>query len=315
MRPCIEVWFELETRCNLRCKFCYNYWRSGEQAAPARLSARDLIVCFEHLRRVSDISKVTLSGGEPLLRQDLPELLDYLSGLRMPLVMTTNGLLLDEHRIDQLVSKGVRTFEVPLHAADPAIHDQLSGLVCFDRSLDTIITLARKGLTVVPVFVATSINLAELQDVIRICASLGLHAIIVNRAIPSGMALVNREEIGIPTDKEMVAGLLACLDLAAACDMTIHLGVPVHIDASLMAGRADRIRTASCPVRTAQTRWTVDAAGNLRRCNHSAHTIGNLLRGGEVALQQELARSSTRCNGFHPCQFVDEHRPYEVSIR
>src|SRR5690606_41657577 len=116
-KPVIEIWFELENKCNLNCKFCYNYWKDAKFSAPDQLSANDLISCFENLLTVALPSKITLSGGEPLLRKDFDQLLDYLGTLKVPLVLTTNGLLLNPTKIAVLAAKGVVTFEVPLHSS------------------------------------------------------------------------------------------------------------------------------------------------------------------------------------------------------
>jgi len=313
-KPKIEIWFELENKCNLSCKFCYNYWKDGKFSPPEQLSSTDLITCFENLLTVAAPSKITLSGGEPLLRKDIDKLLTYLSTLKVPLILTTNGLLLNERKIANLISKGVVTFEVPLHSSNPEIHDFLSGANCFNESLDTIITLKSKDTNVVPVFVASSINLYQFNDVLKICKHLKLSDIIFNRVIPSGLAAVNKKSIGIPTDIELCDVLESSCSFAKSNNIRIHLGVPIKLTEVLLK-YSEHIISASCPVQLSQKRWTIDSGGNIRRCNHSNLSVGNLLKGGHVNLRDLLESSTHECNNsFHHCQFIDKATSYEVSV-
>lgn len=311
----VEIWFELENKCNLSCKFCYNYWKDGSALAPRQLSAKDLIICFEKLRAVSNISKITLSGGEPLLRTDFFELVDYFHTLEIPLVLTTNGLLLNEAKIEILRNAGVRTFEVPLHSMDPDVHDFLSGAKCFDESLNTIITLKKSDVDIAIVFVATEQNLTHLKSVLEICNHLAISDLIFNRVIPSSLAKVNADMIGIPKDNAVCDVLFDAHEFAKKNKIKIHLGVPVTLD-SRFVHLADTIISASCPVHLAQKRWTVDSGGNIRRCNHSSLSIGNLLKGGELDLARELSNISHVCGqqSHHACQFIHHDQDFDVRV-
>src|SRR5918911_1229962 len=110
-RPRVEIWYELETRCNLHCKFCFNYWKEGEARAPRRLPTAETLEGLRRLLDAVDCEKLTVSGGEPLLREDLFDLLALVKSRGIPMVLTTNGLLLDAEMIDRLRGAGVVTFQ------------------------------------------------------------------------------------------------------------------------------------------------------------------------------------------------------------
>jgi MoaA/NifB/PqqE/SkfB family radical SAM enzyme len=314
-KPTIEVWFELENRCNLKCKFCYNYWKDGKHLEPNMLSAQELIICLQNLLTVADCNKIALSGGEPLLRKDLMELVSFINSQNIPMVLTSNGILLTKERITELKRMGVLTFEVPLHSMDSEVHNYLSGIDCFEQSIGTIVMLREQECDVVPVFVATNRNLSHLQNVVNTCSLLGLNSIIFNRFIPSGFGSVNMAEIGVPSDMEVSHMLSNVYELAKEKGVQIHLGVPVNLPSSFKS-KVDFIKPASCPVKLSQKRWTLDAGGNLRRCNHSHLSVGNLLKGGEEILAQELAKSydTVACGDFHPCQFIETGKKFSVSV-
>jgi len=97
-RPLRNLRLSVTDRCNLRCQYCM----PEEEYA---WLPRDQILHFEEMSALVDVfldlgvDKVRLTGGEPLLRRDLPELVRQLAlkpGLR-DLAMTTNGVLLAEH--------------------------------------------------------------------------------------------------------------------------------------------------------------------------------------------------------------------------
>lgn len=307
----IKLWFELENHCNLGCKFCYNYWKDGRYAPPSQLSARQLIKCLENLFSVVECSQITLSGGEPLLRNDLFEILEFISAKKIPMVITTNGLLLSGEIVERLLSYGVKTFELPIHAMKPDLHDYLSGKKCFDATVAAFILLKEKRCNVIPVFVATKRNMEEFISIIKFAELFKFERIILNRTVPGGLANVFSKEIGIPTDSEMIELLLKTHKYAEENGIAIHLGVPINVPNH----HKMKVIQASCPVAFGQSRWILDSGGNLRRCNHSPSSIGNLLHGGEKILETELlANSSQPCSHSYTCQFLDNEVHKEIQL-
>lgn len=313
-KPRVEIWYELETRCNLHCKFCFNYWKEGDTRAPRRLPTAETLEGLSRLFDAVICEKLTLSGGEPLLREDLFDLLALVKSRGIPMVLTTNGTLLDAEMIGRLMSAGVVTFQVPFHSADQARHDFLSGGECWRQTLQAFISLREAGAKTLAVFVATKLNLGDFCGVLEICAALGLREVIFNRFIPSGLGVRHREVIGVPEDGELLPVLFEANALAERLGLRIHLGVPVELSAGVRHALS-RVTTASCPVREGQTRWTVDAECNLRRCNHSGRSVGNILNGGLNVLLAELATTPAETDKIQCCQFLEPVRLYQINVR
>jgi GTP 3',8-cyclase len=123
-RPVEDLRVSLTDRCNLRCRYCMPREIFGADHA---FLEREELLSFEELTRVLSafvdlgVSKLRLTGGEPLLRKDLPELIAMLSpleGLR-DIALTTNGILLPRVA-DQLVAAGLQRVTVSLDALDDA---------------------------------------------------------------------------------------------------------------------------------------------------------------------------------------------------
>jgi len=114
-------------RCNFRCSYCL------PPGAAVRFLPRHDLLSFEEIRRIAGIAhalgvrKLRLTGGEPLLRRDLPALIARLAELpEVDLALTTNGALLAS-MARPLVAAGLARVTVSLDALDGARFRQISG--------------------------------------------------------------------------------------------------------------------------------------------------------------------------------------------
>jgi MoaA/NifB/PqqE/SkfB family radical SAM enzyme len=315
-KPKVEIWFELETRCNLRCRFCYNFWRGGAIAEPARMDMQQIRRALENLFAVAQCERVAISGGEPLLNENLHDLLSLLQTHGIPVILTTNGTLLDREKIRRLKQEGVVTFQIPFHSTDAATHDWICGAPCFPATLQALRMLREEDANVVPVFVATTANLDYFTKVMKICAVLGIGEIIFNRFVPSGLGLQHRDELGVPDDDMLFRVLTEADQLAREHGLSISLGTPIPLPIELRR-RLDHVDVSSCPVEPGQSRWTIGSDGSIRRCNHSSLAVGNLLKDGARVLIEEIrsvgAARPVR-DEIVPCQILQPERFVQIRV-
>jgi cyclic pyranopterin phosphate synthase len=151
-RPLHDLRISVMDRCNFRCPYCmpretfhenYRFLKSTE-----RLS-------FEEITRLTrlfvqlGVRKVRLTGGEPLLRPNLAELVGEMTALDgvEDVALTTNGVLLAQHAAE-LKANGLHRITVSLDTLDPEIFKQMSGgFAERDRVLDGIRAARDAGLT------------------------------------------------------------------------------------------------------------------------------------------------------------------------
>jgi len=118
-------------RCNFRCPYCmpqstfderYRFLRAQE-----RLSFEEIVRLARVAARLG-VRKVRLTGGEPLLRNGLPDLVAELSGIEgiEDLALTTNGVLLAQHAAE-LKGNGLHRVTVSLDSLDEAVFTRMSG--------------------------------------------------------------------------------------------------------------------------------------------------------------------------------------------
>ena len=151
-RPLHDLRISVMDRCNFRCPYCmpkeqfhenYQFLRSGE-----RLSF-DEIVRLTKLFAGLGVRKVRLTGGEPLLRANLADLVGDLTGIPgiEDIALTTNGVLLANHAVD-LHANGLKRITVSLDTLDKVIFARLSGgFGALDQVLAGIDAAAAAGLT------------------------------------------------------------------------------------------------------------------------------------------------------------------------
>src|SRR5213082_1595249 len=119
--PHVVAW-NLKRRCNLECAHCYIAAGPSESAA-AELETAECLAIVDQLLAVNPAPLLILSGGEPLLRQDLGEIAGYASANGATVVVGTNGTLLTDERIAALTDAGVRGVAVSVDSLRPSYHD------------------------------------------------------------------------------------------------------------------------------------------------------------------------------------------------
>jgi len=173
-RPMSNLRLSVTDRCNLRCSYC--------MPEPEYVwLPREDILQFEEVERLVDVfmelgvDKVRLTGGEPLLRRDLPTLIERLAarpGIQ-DLAMTTNGILLADHA-SSLADAGLHRLTVSLDTLRPERFLRLTRSSDLHRVLDGIATAAPHfpGLKIDSV-VMRGTNDDELSDLIEFGRSRG----------------------------------------------------------------------------------------------------------------------------------------------
>jgi len=108
--------------CNLKCAMC-NHWRENARAAALdRALPRSAAELAELGCR-----KIHFSGGEPLLRPHVPELVAHATRSGLRVTMTTNGTLVDKELAKRLAAAGLRGVNVSIDSPDRKLHDRIRG--------------------------------------------------------------------------------------------------------------------------------------------------------------------------------------------
>ena len=125
--PYRTIVLEVTEACPHACVHCYNFWREHRARTLAsttlgRGEIRDLV---KRVKRETALEQVAISGGEPLLRADLPDILADIAEEGLSAVVITSGALLTPRRVARLPRD--TALEVTLFGADGALHDRIVG--------------------------------------------------------------------------------------------------------------------------------------------------------------------------------------------
>ena len=127
-RPLRDLRISVTDRCNFRCRYCMPRERFGENHT---FLPRRAYLSFEEIEKVVTacrplgLEKVRITGGEPLLRPDLDDLISRISSTGVEVALTTNASLLSG-QAPRLADAGLDRVTVSLDALDPKIHSQMT---------------------------------------------------------------------------------------------------------------------------------------------------------------------------------------------
>jgi radical SAM protein with 4Fe4S-binding SPASM domain len=280
--------FEITQRCNHACLHCYNVWQPDTPDWPCdyprgELDTAQTLALIAKALDETRCEHVTLTGGEPLLRDDLAQILDMLRNRGVRVTLISNGRLLTELAVVDLVGRGVSLFELPLFSRRRAVHDDLCASPgAFDAVLAAMARIRYHRGAFVAVFVATRRNIPDLYDTIKLAFAFGARAVMLNRFNVGGRGRAHLADL-LPTVEEMRQAL------AVANEASAEFGLPIACSIALQPCLIDldaypNLHFGFCAAGTERAYYTVDPLGNVRPCNHTPTILGNLFEEGLAAL-------------------------------
>ena len=271
----ISLIFEVTQRCNHTCLHCYNIWQGGGAYPRGELNTARTLNLLAKALDETVCSHVTLTGGEPLLRPDLPELLEFLQRRHVQVTVISNGRLLNETNVRNLLERGVGLFELPLLSHRRETHDELSGAPgAWDALLSAMAEIRLQHGQVVAAFVATRKNIDHLYETIRLAFAFGARGLMFNRFNPGGRGRAHIEEL-LPTTAQVRHALEVAEAASVEFSLPISCSIPIQpclIDTS----RFPHLGFGYCAAGADRAYYTLDPLGNVRPCNHSDTILGNL---------------------------------------
>lgn len=159
--PHVVAW-NLTARCNLTCAHCYI--AAGPAAGEVgELGTAECLGIMDQILALNPSPMFILSGGEPLLRQDLTTLSETAADRGATVVVGTNGTLLTDAKIVDLKNAGVSGVAVSVESLDPHYHDRFRrGHGALRQTLEAVDRLARHRLDFVVQTTLTRHNRPEL---------------------------------------------------------------------------------------------------------------------------------------------------------
>ncbi len=191
---------ELTYRCPLQCAYCSNpldLKRGSEE-----LSTEEWISVFRQGRAMG-AAQLGFSGGEPLLRPDLEELIRAARGMGYYTNLITSGLGMDKARMAAFKSAGLDHIQISFQASDAELNNRLAGS---DKAFAQKLAMAREvkaqGYPMVLNFVIHRDNIDQVDRIIELSIELQADYVELATAQYYGWALVNRDQL-LPTREQL----------------------------------------------------------------------------------------------------------------
>jgi radical SAM protein with 4Fe4S-binding SPASM domain len=181
--PSHPVW-EMTAACNLNCIHCH---ASGGRPADNELSTEEGKRLIDQLARVDEFRMMAFTGGEPMVRRDLYELLAYAQALGFTNTMATNATLIDDKAAKKLRQYGLVIAAVSLDGLDAATHDFVRGHSgSFQAAIDGMRALRRAGILLHINITAMEYNLDQMEALMALVEELDAGILLMYQLVPVG---------------------------------------------------------------------------------------------------------------------------------
>lgn len=181
--PSHPVW-EMRTACNLRCIHCHT---CGGKPTADELTTDEAKLLLDQLAEVDEFRMMAFTGGEPLVRKDLFELLSYSESLGFTNTMATNATLIDETIARRLHDNGVVIAAVSLDGFDAATHDMVRWSPgSFDAAVRGMNALRRAGILLHINITAMEYNINQMEPLITLVNELQASILLMYQLVPVG---------------------------------------------------------------------------------------------------------------------------------
>jgi radical SAM protein with 4Fe4S-binding SPASM domain len=259
------VWLATNA-CNARCVHCSS---DAAKKLPGELTTDEAKSVFNDLADFG-VFDVAVSGGEPLTRSDIFEVMEHAAGLGIRLGLGSNGSTVTPSKVDKLLKLGLDRLQISLDGLESTHNTARRWNGLFQKSVNAIKLGLNAGLRVHVCFTAHRLNFKEIGSVIDFCSELGVRRFNFSRLVPTGRADTILDLL--PGEwKETIAVFNAKRkEYADQMDFTTHLAQQILSDPSL----EDHLGFSGCQAGVGQ--GCIDSVGNVTPCVMLPVIIGNI---------------------------------------
>ena len=199
--PRLIAW-ELTRRCNLKCVHC-------RAEAVDNINSNELPTSeiFRILKEIKEVANpiIILTGGEPLLREDIFEIIAQVKNLGLKPVLATNGTLINEKIAIELKKAGIARVSISLDGATAETHNNFRKVEgAFEEALKGIYALKKVGLPFQINTTITAFNAKELPEICRLAEELGAVAHHIFLFVPVGRGKEFKDILLTPEEYENI---------------------------------------------------------------------------------------------------------------
>jgi radical SAM protein with 4Fe4S-binding SPASM domain len=188
--PLFVIW-EITGLCNLRCEHCLS---SAGEPLQNELSTEEAMRVLDNFEAMK-VFNINLSGGEPLMRPDIFDLIDYASQKKFSIDLLTNGALITEKVLDRLEDSNIFNVQVSIDGIGE-MHDRFRGREgTYERAINAIKLLKDAKYNVSVSSTVTKQNMSEIPQIIDVAIDLGVPSFKTTLFMPAGRGKGNMDKL------------------------------------------------------------------------------------------------------------------------
>lgn len=269
---------ELTYKCNHRCIFCSCPWYAPASTYPVgkELSFDEWKMAIDKLYQ-SGIQSFSISGGEAILKDCMPEIVEYIHfeglkrGTNNPIVLISNGLAMKEEYLHLFKRCNVHlSMSLPGYSTfqEHTGIDNAEGVLGWFEKAKTLGMRTTVNITV------TQKNYHELFETLSMGLLAGASSVLLNRFLPGGRGLVQMKELML--SPEQINGMMdTAEEVLTIANRYGHVGTEVAYCAIKNPNKYQRL-SIGYQCAAAKGFFVVDPSGKLRTCNHSPRIVGHI---------------------------------------
>lgn len=305
--------WHITERCNLRCQHCYqDNYHKDELSLPVLETILnqyiDLLAAFTQRRGETVKGHITVTGGEPFVRQDFLKLLQLFAAHRhlFSFAILTNGSFIDEQMAKHLQQLKPRFVQVSLEGEE-ATHDHIRGKGHFQQTVTAIQRLRQVGIHTLVSFTAHRQNYQTFPAVVETARRYRANGVWADRLIPWGSGA--KEQVLSPGETELFFQQMDQLRQQKWQQWWTGTTILMHraLQFLVAGGRPYRCNAGDQLL-------TVQPNGDLYPCRRMPIKVGNVLELSLLTLYdnqpllqklrqpQQISQGCTQCFYKHVCQ-------------
>jgi radical SAM protein with 4Fe4S-binding SPASM domain len=176
--------YNVTRECNMKCSHCYI--NATDKKLEDELTTKEAKTVIDQIYQVSS-PLLILSGGEPLMRSDIYELIEYGTKKGLKIGLGSNGYLIDDAVAKKLKDAGVATVSISLDSNIPAQHDEFRGVPgAWEKAVNACKALRKQGVLVQVNTTLTHDNYDQIDEIMTIAESIGVENFHLFFLVPTG---------------------------------------------------------------------------------------------------------------------------------
>jgi radical SAM protein with 4Fe4S-binding SPASM domain len=176
--------YNVTRECNMKCSHCYI--NATDKKLEDELSTAEAKKVIDQIYQVSS-PLLILSGGEPLMRADIFELIEYGSKKGLKIGLGSNGYLINDVVAKKLKDAGIATVSISIDSNIPAQHDEFRGVPgAWEKAVNACKALRKHGVLVQVNTTLTHDNYNQIDDIMALAESIGVENFHLFFLVPTG---------------------------------------------------------------------------------------------------------------------------------